>query len=79
MPKTSPPYPAEFRQQIIELGQAGRTPAEPSREFAPSDQTLHNWIAQAGRDRGKPLPSKAGRPRRATEQVLVSGKMPSQE
>jgi hypothetical protein len=28
MPKTHPPYPAEFRQQIIELVRAGRTPAE---------------------------------------------------
>lgn len=28
MPKTRAPYPAEFRQQIIELAQAGRHPAE---------------------------------------------------
>ena len=33
MPKTHLPYPAEFRQQIIELVRAGRTPAELSREF----------------------------------------------
>ena len=33
MPKTHPSYPAEFRQQIIELVRADRTPAELSKEF----------------------------------------------
>lgn len=28
MGRTRPPYPAEFRQQIIELARAGRTPAQ---------------------------------------------------
>ncbi len=32
MPKTRPPYPAEFRRQMVELVAAGRTPAELSRE-----------------------------------------------
>lgn len=40
MPKTRPPYPAEFRQQIIELAQAGQSPAELSREFGPTIQTI---------------------------------------
>lgn len=39
MPKTHPPYPVEFRQQIIELVRAGRTPAELSREFQVTAQT----------------------------------------
>jgi transposase len=60
MPKTRPPYPAEFRQQIIELARAGRTPAELSREFGPTAQSIANWLAQDGRDRGKPLPGKEG-------------------
>ena len=60
MPKSKPPYPAEFRQQIIELARAGRTPAQLSREFGPTAQSIANWIAQAGRDRGKPLPGKEG-------------------
>lgn len=60
MPKTKPPYPAEFRQQIIELARAGRTPAELSREFGPTAQSIANWIAQDARDRGKPLPGKPG-------------------
>jgi transposase len=36
MPKTRPPYPAEFRDQMVELVRAGRTPAELSREFKPA-------------------------------------------
>jgi transposase len=60
MSKTKPPYPAEFRQQIIELARAGRTPAQLSREFGPTAQSITNWIAQDGRDRGKPLPGKEG-------------------
>ncbi|HRQ59738.1 MAG TPA: transposase, partial [Azoarcus taiwanensis] len=47
MAKTRPPYPAEFRQQIIELAQAGRSPTELSREFGPTSQTIINWLAQA--------------------------------
>lgn len=60
MPKSHPPYPAEFRQQIIELAQAGRSPAELSREFGPTAQTIINWLAQAARDAGKPIPGKEG-------------------
>ena len=60
MPKTRPPYPAEFRQQMIELVRAGRTPAQLSREFECSAQTITNWVAQAAIDAGKPLPGKEG-------------------
>ena len=60
MPKPKPPYPAEFRQQIIELACAGRTPAQLSREFGVTAQSIANWITQDGRDRGKPLPGKEG-------------------
>ncbi|MBA2675730.1 transposase [Ramlibacter sp.] len=60
MPKSKPPYPAEFRQQIIALARAGRTPAQLSREFGPSAQSISNWVAQSARDSGKPLPGKEG-------------------
>lgn len=33
MPKTRPPYPAEFRAEMVRLVRAGRTPGELSREF----------------------------------------------
>lgn len=45
MPSTKPPYPVEFRQQLVELIRAGRTPAELSREFGPSAQSIINWVA----------------------------------
>jgi transposase len=48
MPKFRPPYPPEFRQQMIELVRAGRTPEELSREFEPSAQAIRNWVAQSG-------------------------------
>jgi transposase len=60
MPKHKPPYPAAFRQQIIELARVGRTPAQLSREFGCTAQTVTNWVAQDARDRGKPLAGKEG-------------------
>ena len=60
MAKTRPPYPAAFREQIIELARAGRSPAELSREFGPTAQSIANWIGQAARDAGQPLPGKEG-------------------
>mgnify|MGYP002622006584 CR=1 FL=1 len=53
MPKSRPPYPPEFRRQIIELVRAGRTPEELAREFEPSAQTIRNWLTQADRDEGR--------------------------
>jgi transposase len=41
MPKKHPPYPPEFRRQMVELVRAGRTPEELSREFEPSAQAIH--------------------------------------
>lgn len=60
MPRSKPPYPAEFRQQLVELARLGRTAAELSREFGVSAQTVTNWVAQAAIDAGKPLPGKDG-------------------
>ncbi len=53
MQRHRPPYPPEFRQQIIELVRAGRTPEELSREFEPTAQTIHNWMKQADLDEGR--------------------------
>jgi transposase len=53
MSKTRKPYPPEFREQMVELVRAGRTPEELSREFEPSAQSISNWVAQADRDEGK--------------------------
>ena len=53
MPRSHPAYPAAFREQLIALVHAGRSPEELSREFEPTAQTIHNWVAQYERDRGE--------------------------
>ena len=53
MPKSRPPYPPEFRRQMVELVRAGRTPEELAREFEPSAQAIRNWVRQADRDDGR--------------------------
>ena len=55
MPKSRPPYPEEFRQQILELVRAGRSPEELAQEFEPTAQTIRNWIKQAELDKGQRL------------------------
>lgn len=52
MPKSRPPYPAEFRARMVELVRSGRTPEALSREFEPSAQAISNWVRQADRDDG---------------------------
>ena len=53
MPKSRPPYPAEYRNKIVELARAGRPIPEIAEQFEPTEQTIGNWIAQADRDAGK--------------------------
>jgi transposase len=53
MPRSRPPYDPEFRQQILELIRAGRTPDELAREFEPTAQTIRNWMKQAELDDGQ--------------------------
>jgi transposase len=55
MAKTRPTYPGAFKQQIVKLAMAGRTPAELSREFAVSAQSITAWVARAAADAGKPV------------------------
>ena len=52
MPKFRVPYPPEFRRQMVELVRSGRTPEELRREFAPTAQSIWNWVQQAERDGG---------------------------
>jgi transposase len=52
MPRSRPPYPTEFRQQIVELARAGRSIPELAAEFEPSGETIRNWIKQADLDEG---------------------------
>ena len=50
MPRTHPPYAAEYRRRIIELARAGRSINELAREFEPSAQR-HSGMGQTGRTR----------------------------
>ena len=53
MPKSHPPYPAEYRRRMVELVRAGRTPGELARKFEPSAQAIRNWVRQADLDEGR--------------------------
>ena len=53
MPKTHPSYPLEYRERIIDLVRAGRSPESLAREFEPSAQCIRNWVRQADRDAGR--------------------------
>lgn len=52
MGRARPPYPPEFRRQMVELVRAGRGPEELAREFEPSAELIRNWVRQADRDEG---------------------------
>lgn len=51
MPASKPPYPAEFREQMVELARAGRGLKQLSREFGVSANAIRNWIHSADGDR----------------------------
>ena len=53
MPKSHRPYPLEYRQRIVELVRAGRSPESIAREFEPTAQCIRNWVRQADRDAGR--------------------------
>lgn len=53
MARTRPPYPAEYRQQIIELVRAGRRISEVAREFGVTGNTIRAWVKQADLDAGR--------------------------
>ena len=42
MPRSRVAYPAEFRQKMVELVHAGRSPEELEKEFEPTAQTIRN-------------------------------------
>ena len=53
MGKTRAPYRPEFRQQMVELVRAGRSPEKLAEEFEPTAQSIRNWVAQTDRDSGR--------------------------
>ena len=49
---TRPPYPTEFKQQMVELYRSGRTPGQLAKEFEPTEVTIRHWITQADANEG---------------------------
>ena len=47
MPRTHPPYPPEFRHQMVELVRSGRSASELACDFECCDQTIRKWVRQA--------------------------------
>lgn len=54
-----PPYPAQFREQMIELVRAGRKPGELAREFGCHITSILNWVRQADAASGV-MPTQSG-------------------
>ena len=53
MPKTHPPYPAEYRRRLVEQVRAGRSLKQLAREFEPSVESIRQWVKQAQLDIGE--------------------------
>src|SRR5215468_2992728 len=53
MPKSRPPYPAEYRRRIVELARAGRSLKQLAEEFEPTENCIRNWVKQADLDNGR--------------------------
>ena len=60
MPKPNtpkPPYPAQFRQQMVELVQAGRKPSEWAKEFHCHVTSILSWVRKSGGSVPPPVPA----------------------
>ena len=53
MPRSRAPYPATFRQQMVDLVRAGRSPEALAKEFEPTAQAIRNWVKQDDLDKGR--------------------------
>ncbi len=53
MPRTKPPYPEEFRRQMVALVRSGRSPYELAKQFEPTAATISKWVKQADLDEGR--------------------------
>lgn len=54
MPQSKPPYAKAFKQQVVQLLLAGRSPAELPRELSVSAQSITSYFARAAAAAGKP-------------------------
>ena len=56
MPNSKPPYPAQFREQMVELARAGRGLKQLSREFGVSANAIRMWMQRAHGDAPPAIP-----------------------
>ena len=84
MPKSHSPYPPEFRQQMVELVRAGRSPEGAGQGIRTSGQTIRNWVIQAERDEGvrrdgpsRPEQEELRRLRRENKQLRIEREIPT--
>ena len=59
MPRSRPAYGSEFRREMVQLVQSGRSPEELCKEYEPSAQAIRNWVGQAEREEGWTCPGSA--------------------
>ena len=64
------PYPAQFREQMIELVRAGRKPGELAREFGCHVTSILNWVRQADTVSGF-MPTQSGALNTSERQELI--------
>ena len=65
MPNSKPPYPAQFREQMVDLARAGRGLKQLSREFGVSANAIRMWMQRADGDAPLAMP-------RANDQTPLS-------
>ena len=56
MPNSKPPYPAQFREQMVELARAGRGLKQLSREFGVSANAIRIWMQRSAGDAPLAMP-----------------------
>ena len=61
MPNSKPPYPAQFREQMVELARAGRGLKQLSREFGVSANAIRIWVQRSEGD-APPAAARGGEP-----------------
>lgn len=53
MPRTRPPYAAEFKKQMVDLVRAGESPEQLAKRFEPTAHSIRVWAPQADLDEGR--------------------------
>jgi transposase len=70
MPNPKAPYPAQFREQMVDLVRAGRRPGELAKEFGCHATSILNWVRMAD-DASGTAPAQPGALSTSERQELV--------